>query len=270
MSLPVKYKKKSFLEFDVSLNIDSLLEEYKAIPDDVWLSSYWGQVHCAVGMLLLRGGTSGTEADFWSSEVEDHPHLQKMPTFASLLEEPFGRAQYAFIFRMRPNGVALRHRDRAPEWRSMYRIHIPLITNSDAFLISGDRSLHLSTGKAWTFNNQAEHGVVNGAEERVHFIMDVPFNPILRARVDEATYHEGEHVPEHLARIDAKETHGAASYPGDQAIAEFISSYRQQGLNNNEISERLNVEKVPTKQYFLDAPQTMGWTPQMVAEFEVN
>jgi hypothetical protein len=120
-------------------------------------------------MFLLRGGTTGTEDDFWTTdETHDHPQLLEMPTFACLLNETFGRARYAFLFRMRPAGVTLRHRDLGPVWQTMYRIHVPLVTNSGAFLISGQRSLHLRVGSAWTFDNQEEHGVVNGGEERVH------------------------------------------------------------------------------------------------------
>jgi hypothetical protein len=270
MDLPEGYRKRSFLEFDVPLDIHSLLEEFSSIPKSAWQSSYWGNAHCSVGMLLLRGGTSGTEDDFWSpGEVQDHPHLREMPTFSSLLNGPFGRTRYAFIFRMRPNGVTLRHRDSGSLWQSMYRIHIPLITNADAFLISGERSLHLSVGSAWTFDNYEDHGVVNGAEERVHLIMDAPFNPDLQARIDSARHHEGECVPAHLAKIEARDAHATVSYPGDRAVAALIDRHRREGLNNKQISELLNVEKVPTKWYFPDSPeQEARWTPQMVVEFD--
>jgi hypothetical protein len=272
MDLPEGYRKRSFLEFDVPLDIHSLLEEYRSIPKSAWRSSYWGDSHCSVSMLLLRGGASGTEDDFWTlDEVQDHPHLHEMPTLSSLLNGPFGHTRYVFIFRMRPNGVTLRHSDRGAVWQSMYRIHIPLITNADAFLISGQRSLHLSVGSAWTFDNYEEHGVVNGAEERVHLIMDAPFNPDLRARIDAARHHEGECVPAHLARIEARDAYAKVSYPGDQAVASLIDRHRREGLSNNQISELLNAEKVPTKRYFPDsAEQEARWTPQMVVEFDLG
>ena len=67
--LPPEYRKKNFLRFDVPVDLDGLVGEYNAIPSSAWATSYWGDVHCSVGMLLLRGGTSGTERDFYSDEV---------------------------------------------------------------------------------------------------------------------------------------------------------------------------------------------------------
>jgi hypothetical protein len=267
MSLPDNYRKKSFLEFNVPIDLQSLLEEYKSIPSSAWLSSYWGKFHCSVGMFLLRGGTTGTEDDFWTEEeVQDNPLLLEMRTFRALLNEPFGIARYAFLFRMRPDGVTLRHRDRGPVWHSMYRIHVPLITNEGAFLISGQRSLHLSAGKAWTFDNSEDHGVVNGPQERVHLIFDVPFKPTLQERIDEAKFHAGEVCPKHLEKIDATHAHATASYPGDREIADMIARCRKDGLTDDRTANLLNERKVPTKEYFLaEHEQEVGWTPELVA-----
>lgn len=262
MSLPHGYEKRSFLELDVALDIPAILDEYRAIPQSAWLSSYWGKSHCSVGMFLLRGGTTGTEDDFWTEdEAVDHPHLLAMPVVRQLLNGPLGKARYAFFFRMRPDGVTLRHRDRAPVWQTMYRIHVPLVTNAGAFLISGTRSLHLDVGSAWTFDNGDEHGVVNGPEERVHLIFDVPFNPTLRTRLDAARFHQGETVPEHLARIEARDVFATTSYPGDHEVRVLIARHRDAGLSDVQISTRLNDEGIPPKQYFAEA----RWTPTMVA-----
>lgn len=267
MSLPVGYSKRSFLEFDVDLDVRAIHDEYAAIPREAWLSSYWGKSHCSVAMFLLRGGTTGTEDDFWTEdEAVDHPHLAAMPAVRALLDGPFGKARYAFFFRMRPNGVTLRHRDRAPVWQTMYRIHVPLVTNEGAFLISGERSQHLSVGRAWTFDNGDEHGVVNGPEERVHLIFDVPFNPVLMAQVDRARHHAGVRVPDHLARIEARDAFATASYPGDREVQSLIERHRREGLSDEQISSRLNEAGIPPKQVF----SADRWTPALITAWPTD
>jgi len=200
-AIPTAYKKRSFLEFELPVDHASLLTEYESIPEEAWSGSYWNKVHTSISTLLLRGGTSGSQSDYWSRQVEDAPILQALPCFRALLgaDGPFGEATYAFIFRMKPAGVALRHKDGAWAWKSRYRIHVPLITNPGAFLIADDRSLHLTTGSAWTFDNQQEHGVVNGDETRVHLIFDVPFSMSMASQFDRARYHPGQVHAEHLA-----------------------------------------------------------------------
>jgi len=75
--------------------------------------------------------------------------------------------------------------------------------NIIAIGIDSTGHMHMS----WDMHNTSlkyaiSNGVVNGPEERVHLIFDVPFNPILKAQVEKATLRIGERNPEHLARID--------------------------------------------------------------------
>ncbi len=101
-------------------------------------------------MLLLRGGSSGTERDFYSDTVVDSPLLSSLPTISSLLDEdgPFGGAQYAFLFRTQPRAVSLVHRDLIDKWQDMDRIHVPLINNPGAHLTSDCLSIHFAAGHA--------------------------------------------------------------------------------------------------------------------------
>ena len=170
--------KRSFLELPVSIDIDSLLAEYRSISDAAWGATHWSGAHCSIDMVLLRGGTSGGPEDFSAKEVANSPLLESLPRFAELVGEegPFGGCSHAFIFRMRPHGITRIHRDLDPAWYDPFRIHVPLISNPGALMMSAGRSLHFSVGKAWTFDNQDLHAVVNGSETRVHLILDVPGN----------------------------------------------------------------------------------------------
>lgn len=164
----------------MDIDVNRLLEDYHSIPPDAWASTHW-DTHCSSNMVLLRGGNQGKEEDFSGADRIDHAVLDNLPYISWLLGEsgPFGGANYAFIFRMKPLGVARPHMDESPAWFEPFRVHVPIITNDQAYLLSEGRSKHLRVGEAWTFDNQAQHAVTNGDAVRTHLIFDVPRGPKL-------------------------------------------------------------------------------------------
>lgn len=248
--LPQNYHKRSFLRFNCDIDTDTVLQEFKSIDQDAWESTYWGTVHCSIGMLLLRGGDQGTEFDFFSDKVFDKPILKALPYINQLIsaDGPFGRANYAFIFKMQPNGVTLTHQDTIEKWYDMYRIHIPIITNPDAHLIVNQRSQHLESGYAWSFDNQADHGVVNGDYERVHLIFDVPYSDKIAHQIDTADCLKGEKVDSHIQKISGK-SRAVGSYPGDAFMRNGIQTMRRQGKTSSQIAAFINSKRIPTKSY---------------------
>lgn len=54
------------------------------------------------------------------------------------------------------------------------RIHLPLITNNDAYLEIESNRYHLEENKIYEFNNMLNHRSVNhGEEKRIHLILDI-------------------------------------------------------------------------------------------------
>jgi hypothetical protein len=153
-------------------------------------------------MLLLRGGSSGTPKDFTTDAVADSDILKSLPYYEWLVggDGPFGQSTYAFIFRMKPDGVARPHRDNDLAWKEPFRLHIPITTNDDAFLLAEGRAKHFSIGEVWTFDNQSMHAVVNGDSVRTHLIIDVPRNPKLDALLEKAHFDPGVEDPERWQR----------------------------------------------------------------------
>tara|TARA_R110001599_G_scaffold58903_1_gene163147 strand:- start:1401 stop:2462 length:1062 start_codon:yes stop_codon:yes gene_type:complete len=199
-------KKRSFLELPVQIDMDRLLEEFHRIPDEAWGDSLW-DAHCSIDMLLLRGGAKGNEEDFTTTDVSNNPLLADFPYISSLLapEGPFGGTTYGFIFRTKPGGMTRVHTDDHESWTRNVRVHIPIISNEGAVLMSEGRSLHFAVGGVWTFDNQAVHSVMNGDTTRVHMIIDVMPNPKLAALMSSATFHAGEEDP---VRWKATHWHG--------------------------------------------------------------
>lgn len=186
------YVKRSFLKLPVTVNVPALLEEYRSIPTDAWSSTHWGE-HFSSNMLLLRGGQQGMADDLSAAHVSDHACLEQMPYIRSLIapDGPFGEVTYAFIFRMRPLGVARPHADDDPALKTPFRVHIPITTNDGSLLLSEKRAVHFSVGEVWTFDNQASHAAVNGEEVRTHLILDVQPNPRMAVLLDRAEYAPG-------------------------------------------------------------------------------
>lgn len=189
-------QKRSFLQLPVTVDVDRLIADYRSIPPEAWASTHW-DTHCSSNMVLLRGGNKGTKDDFISSDSVDHDALQAMPYVKWLIGEsgPFGGSNHAFVFRMKPLGVARPHTDDSPEWFEPFRIHIPIITNDGAYLLCKGRSKHLAVGEVWTFDNQSKHAVVNGDAVRTHLIFDVPRTPTLLDLIANARFDPGSEDP---------------------------------------------------------------------------
>lgn len=190
------FRKRSFLRLPVDIDVNRLIEDYQSIPPDAWASTHW-DVHCSSNMVLLRGGNQGKEEDFFGTDHIDHPVLGKLPYISWLIGEsgPFGGANYAFILRMKPLGVSRPHIDGKKAWFKPFRVHIPIVTNDKAYLLSEGRAKHLAVGEVWTFDNQAQHAVTNGDAVRTHLIFDVPRGLKLLDLLERAEFDPGEEDP---------------------------------------------------------------------------
>ncbi|AQA17229.1 hypothetical protein BST95_02325 [Halioglobus japonicus] len=271
--LPEGYGKRSFLRFAVPVDLPRLQQEYASIPEHAWMASYWGTIHCSVGMLLLRGGQNGTEHDFFADDVADSPLLDSLPYIKSLMaaDGPFGGAHYGFLFRMEPNGLTQAHRDMMAKWADMYRIHFPIQSNSRARLISDGYAQHFAPGHAWSFDNGSRHGVVNGSTERVHFIMDVKFNDTLKQQIDDAEFIQGEAREDLVRKIEAGKK-DKASYPGDEFMRNALIQLRRRGMNDKQIANTFNAKKIPTRRYYIKnrREHVKKWNAAMVGEIPLG
>jgi len=189
---PGGHPKRSFLKLPAEIDTGALLADYRSIPPEAWKVSHW-EIHCSSAMVLLRGGKQGTEDDFSTRQVFNTALLSRLPYLSQLVSDdgPFGQPTYAFIFRMKPMGVAQPHVDDNPAWADPFRLHLPITTNSGSFLLSEGRARHFGVGEVWTFDNQAMHAVTNGDTVRAHLIIDVHPNPKLNALLGSAHFDPG-------------------------------------------------------------------------------
>jgi len=201
----VALEKRSFLKLPLEIDLPRLLDEYRRIPEEAWGVSHW-DVHCSIDVLLLRGGGKGDQTDFTTDSVVDNPILDDFPYISGLIrpDGPLGGAIYAFVFRTKPGGITRIHLDNQKAWYEPFRVHVPIVSNDGAFLLSEGKAQHFGVGEAWTFDNQSLHSVVNGDSTRVHLIMDVLPNPKLVALLQNAEFHPGVDDPERWAVTGGK------------------------------------------------------------------
>lgn len=72
-------------------------------------------------------------------------------------------------------GAAIKpHKDHCLGYEDgMFRLHIPIITNSDVEFILDNQRLIMNEGECWYFNANFTHSVKNGGDEdRIHLVID--------------------------------------------------------------------------------------------------
>ncbi|MGF1612317.1 MAG: aspartyl/asparaginyl beta-hydroxylase domain-containing protein [Kiloniellales bacterium] len=232
------FEKRNFLKLPVQIDVDALLEDYRSIPRDAWATSHWN-IHCSADMLLLRGGTKGTAEDFTTRQVSNKEILGRLPYISWLLSEdgPFGLPTYAFLFRMKPMGVARPHHDNDPAWYDPVRIHVPITTNDGAFLMAEKHVKHLAVGEVWTFDNQSFHSVVNGDGVRTHLIFDVLPNPKVNRLLEQAEWDPGIEDEERWARAFLPEAPPVLSPAAAEPLS--VAEKVKLGLNPDGFASRV-------------------------------
>ncbi|MEU6242908.1 aspartyl/asparaginyl beta-hydroxylase domain-containing protein [Streptomyces sp. NPDC047024] len=103
------------------------------------------------------------------------PLLQQMPATADLLAALGLHYMWVRLARLTPNAFLWEHRDyEGLDQVERHRLHIPLHTNSSAFLVTGGTKVHMTGGRIWRLTPTYAHGVCNLlGPDRIHLIADV-------------------------------------------------------------------------------------------------
>lgn len=101
--------------------------------------------------------------------------LQHMPATAELLTELGLSYMWVRLARLEANAFLWEHRDYDElDQSERHRLHIPLDTNSSAFLVTGGTKVHMTGGRIWRLTPTYAHGVCNLlGPDRIHLIADV-------------------------------------------------------------------------------------------------
>ncbi|WP_329089683.1 aspartyl/asparaginyl beta-hydroxylase domain-containing protein [Streptosporangium sp. NBC_01469] len=104
--------------------------------------------------------------------------LESMPATAALLAELGLSYMWVRLARLEANAFLWEHRDYDElDHVERHRLHIPLHTNSSAFLVTGGAKVHMGGGRIWRLTPTYAHGVCNLlGPDRIHLIADVYAN----------------------------------------------------------------------------------------------
>ncbi|NBX18670.1 MAG: aspartyl/asparaginyl beta-hydroxylase domain-containing protein [Proteobacteria bacterium] len=108
--------------------------------------------------------------------------LKLMPATENLIRSLNLDIMWARVARLEPNSFIWEHRDFA-ELKKVprLRLHIPLQTHPDSYLVLAGQRIFMKSGFIWKLNPTFPHGVCNrGPVTRLHLILDCYVNETLR------------------------------------------------------------------------------------------
>jgi hypothetical protein len=197
----------------VQIEVDRLRQEVDALP-----LSFWGTtsgrvgVHRAADAVFLRGHAPA-EGDL---PVEDRPALARLPYAHRLIHELLGAQPLRCLLARLPAGASIApHIDRALYFAKTLRLHFPVTSHDQAWMVCGGLSYVMRPGEAWALNNSTTHAVWNAHPTlaRTHMICDFLPSPALLERLGQADRTLGRTVPEVDAHFAGSER-PAAAMPG--------------------------------------------------------
>ncbi|MFJ8677331.1 aspartyl/asparaginyl beta-hydroxylase domain-containing protein [Streptomyces sp. NPDC093589] len=146
---------------------------------------------------LMNHSPDGDPHDVVIGDGQPRPTtlLDRMPATARFLAGLGLDFMYVRLARLEPHSYLWEHRDYAElTERGRHRLHVPLVTNPSAVLVTAGARVHMAAGALWRLTPSQAHGVRNvTGPDRLHLIADV--------YTDDA-YRELAHQP-HLYTQDA-------------------------------------------------------------------
>ncbi len=191
----------------VAVDDDQLSAEVAALPDDVW-GTTGGRVgvHSAAEALFLRG-YAPAEGE---KPIEDRPALDLLPYIRSILEQVIPAPPLRALLARLPAGATIRtHVDQGPYFHQTLRIHLPVETNNQVWMLCAGKAYHMRLGEIWALNNIAQHGVWNDhpSLSRTHLIADFLPTPELVALVRNGDRDLGGSIPASEADAQRRSVH---------------------------------------------------------------
>ncbi|MFD9359724.1 aspartyl/asparaginyl beta-hydroxylase domain-containing protein [Streptomyces sp. NPDC060031] len=126
---------------------------------------------------LMNHSTDGDPHDVVIGDGRPRPTalLDRMPVTQDFLAGLGLDYMYVRLARLEPHSYLWEHRDYAElNERGRHRLHIPLVTNPSAVLVTAGARVHMAAGSLWRLTPSRAHGVRNATgPDRLHLIADV-------------------------------------------------------------------------------------------------
>lgn len=158
---------------------ERLAAEVAALPAALWGTTA-GRigVHRRAEAIFLRGHAPAAG----DLPIEDQPVLELLPYTRHIIEGLIPAQPMRCLLARLPGGAGIpTHVDRAPYFRKTLRIHVPVETHPDVWMLSAGRAYAMKVGEVWAIDNCIPHGVLNRGTDlsRTHLICDFLPQPAL-------------------------------------------------------------------------------------------
>jgi hypothetical protein len=168
------------IRLPLAVDAARLAAEVAALPASLW-GTRGGRVgvHRSAEAIFLRGHAPA-EGEL---PIDDRAPLALLPyareIVTTLIAAP---VQRCLLARLLGGAVIDLHIDQAPYFAKTIRIHVPVVTHAEVWMLAGGRRYRMAAGEVWALDNSAPHGVRNGHAtlSRTHLIADfLPSPPLL-------------------------------------------------------------------------------------------
>ncbi|MGW1674557.1 aspartyl/asparaginyl beta-hydroxylase domain-containing protein [Streptomyces sp. NPDC002324] len=178
---------------------------------------------------LMNHSASGDPHDVVIGDGRPRPTslLREMPATGRFLDSLGLDFMYVRLARLEPHSYLWEHRDYAElRERGRHRLHIPLVTNPSAVLVTAGVRVHMAAGALWRLTPSQAHGVCNTTgPDRLHLIADVYADDAYEALAARPHLRDGDTAD--LPRMTAADRAGLLERAGDLVELGFTGSAEQ-------------------------------------------
>jgi Aspartyl/Asparaginyl beta-hydroxylase len=165
----------------LSVNAARLRTEVEALPAQMW-GTTGGRVgvHRQAEAVFLRGYAPAEGP----RPIEDRPALELLPYAREIIEQLIpAPVMRCLLARLPAGGSVAPHIDQAPYFAKTVRIHVPVVSHDQAWMVAGEFVYLMQPGEVWALNNSSLHAVWNAhlSLSRTHMICDFTLTPALEA-----------------------------------------------------------------------------------------
>ncbi|MGH3565235.1 MAG: aspartyl/asparaginyl beta-hydroxylase domain-containing protein [Pseudonocardia sp.] len=148
--------------------------EALTVPSE-WVAEY-GQYQSGGWWTLSLLNDTGHPTDVTIKDCDpvETTVMKQMPATRKFLSSLGLRYMWVRLARLGPNSFLWEHRDYDELGEvERHRLHVPLVTNSSAALVTGGAKVHLRAGHLWRLTPTYVHGACNMlGPDRLHLILD--------------------------------------------------------------------------------------------------
>jgi len=164
-------------QLPVSFSIDKLQEDLIICENDLWTPHFntnrydgnWASVS-----LRSHSGLTNDITSFPNKEYKNTNLLDRCHYFKEIMDWFQCEKEAVRLLRLDPKSEIKQHTDNDTSYEDgFFRIHIPVVTNSQVFFYVDKKLVPMKMGECWYANFQLPHSVENKSPEpRIHLTID--------------------------------------------------------------------------------------------------